>query len=156
VKSLLTTYYGIETGAAGKVADLAHGSIKRAIELSASYDDKERRAAYELLEHVLDESESRVIERATVCARGAGRDGAARILHELGMAYRDIMCGEETLFVNRDYQAFLAQQTLRWDRKKLPWILERISRAHVGILQRNLNIEATLVDLFLAIKRSGC
>ncbi len=156
VKNVLITYYGIEAKAAAKAADLAHGSIKRAKELSASYDDKERQAAFELLANVLDEPESRVIDRAVACARGASRDGAALVLHELSMAYRDIMCGEEALFINRDHKAFLAQQTPRWDRKKLPWILGEISRSREGILHRNLNIEATFVDLFLAIKRAGC
>jgi len=156
VERVLTFYYGVDAKMAGRAAGLAQGNIKRAKELSFSYDDKEKQAAYDLLAQVRDDPESRVIERAIAYGRGASRDSAALVLHELSLAYRDMMCAEETLFINRDQAAFLTQQIPLWDRKKLPWILGRISSARDGILQRNLNIEATFVDLFLAIKRSGC
>ncbi|NIM19306.1 MAG: hypothetical protein GTO51_02895 [Candidatus Latescibacteria bacterium] len=156
VENLLISYYNVDQQTARKAAGLSQGSIKRARELSDAEDEEERQSAYELIARILDEPESRVIERAVEYARGASRDSAALLLHELSLAFRDIMCGDEALFVNRDQAAFLSKQALRWDREKLPWILGRVSRAREGILVRNLNIEATFVDLFLAIKRSGC
>ena len=156
VERVLTSYYDVDAEAAKKAAGLAMGSVKRAVELLAVYDDEERLAAFDLLANIQNEADSSLIGRAAACARGGGRDGAARLLHELSLAYRDIMCGEEELFINRDQTSFLSRQIPLWDRAKIPTILDRIARAREGILQRNLNIEATFVDLFLAIKRSGC
>jgi DNA polymerase-3 subunit delta' len=156
VERILTDYYGIDEASARKAANLSQGSIKRAGEMLTADADEDKDPAYDFLAHVLDETESRVIGRAVECARGASRDGAARMLHELSLAYRDVMCGDEALFINRDQKAFLKKQIPRWRRENLPWIIGRISRAREEILFRNLNIEATLVDLFLAIKRSEC
>jgi len=156
VERILTTYYGIDESSARKAANLSQGGIKRARELLASDADKEKEAAYDFLAHVLDDAESRVVARALECARGASRDGAARMLHELGLAYRDVMSGDEELFINQDRKALLKKQVPRWRRENLPRIIGRVSRAREEILRRNLNIEATLVDLFLAIKRAGC
>jgi DNA polymerase-3 subunit delta' len=156
VEKLLTDYYEVDAATARKAANLSQGSIKRALEMLAEDADEEKELAYDFLAHVLRDSESHVVERAVECARGASRDGAARMLHELSLAYRDMMCGDEDLFINRDQKAFLEKQIPLYQREKLPGILGRISRARGEILYRNLNIEATLVDLFLAIKRSGC
>lgn len=156
VEKILTAYYGVDAASARKAANLSQGGIKRAREMLASDTDEEKELAYDFLAHVLSDAESRVVTRAVECARGASRDGAARMLQELSLAYRDIMCGDEELFINRDQKAFLSKQIPRWRRETLPGIIGRISRAREEILFRNLNIEATLVDLFLAIKRSGC
>jgi DNA polymerase III delta' subunit len=156
IEQVLNAYYEVESGAAKKAAGLAMGSIKRAVELLGAQDDEERLAAYEVLAHIQDEPDSALITRASSCARIGGRDGTARLLHELSLAFRDIMSGQEELFINRDKVSFLQEQMGRWDRTAIPSILDRIARAREGVLQRNLNIEATFVDLFLAIKRSGC
>ncbi|MFH1756025.1 MAG: hypothetical protein ABIA59_10010, partial [Candidatus Latescibacterota bacterium] len=156
VETVLMKYYRVDAAAARRAADLAQGSIKRAKEMLVADADEEKATAYDFLAHVLNDPESRVIDKAVECARGASRDGAARLLHELSLAYRDIMCGDETLFINREQKTFLNRQIPQWERATLPGILGRISRAREEILYRNLNIEATLVDLFLAIKRSGC
>ena len=156
IEQVLTTYYDVDLEAARKAAGLAMGSVRRAVELLSAGDDEERLAAYDLLANIQDEDDSSIIGRAGACARAGGRDGAARLLHELGLAFRDIMCGEEELFINRDQTLFLGRQIPRWNRAKIPSILDRIARAREEILQRNLNIEATFVDLFLAIKRFGC
>jgi DNA polymerase-3 subunit delta' len=156
VEEILKVYYGVDAPSARRVANLSQGSIKRAKEMLTSDSDEEKELAYDFLAHVLSDPESHLIERAVECARGASRDGAARMLHELSLAYRDVMSGDEELFINRDQKAFLKKQIPLWRRETLPGILGRISRAREEILFRNLNIEATLVDLFLAIKRSGC
>jgi DNA polymerase-3 subunit delta' len=156
VERVLTSYYEVDAAAAKKAAGLAMGSVRRAVELLAAGDDEERLAAYDLLANIGDEPESSLIGRAAACARAGGRDGAARLLHELGLALRDVMCGDEELFINRDQISFLIQQVPRWNRAGIPPILDRIARAREEILQRNLNIEATFVDLFLAIKRARC
>jgi DNA polymerase-3 subunit delta' len=156
LERVLTSYYDVDAEAAKKAAGLAMGSVKRAVELLAESDDEERLAAYDILANIQTEAGSSLIGRAAVCARLGGRDGAARLLHELSLAFRDIMCGEEALFINRDRISFLREQVSRWDRAQIPSILDRIALAREGVLQRNLNIEATFVDLFLAIKRFGC
>jgi DNA polymerase-3 subunit delta' len=156
VEMILTAYYGTDEASARKAANLSQGGIKRAREMLSSDTDEDKELAYDFLAHVLSDTESRVITRAVEFARGASRDGAARMLHELTLAYRDLMCGEEELFINRDQKAFLQKQIPLWRRENLPGIIDRISRAREEILFRNLNIEATLVDLFLAVKRSGC
>jgi hypothetical protein len=156
VEKVLIDYYRTDGKVAREAADLSQGSIKRARELATSYDDKEKQLAHDLVEHVLDQPESKVIGMAIACARSSSRDSAALLLHELSLAYRDIMCVERGLFINRDKPTFIEAQIPRWKRSQLPPILEKISSARQGILHRNLNIEATFVDLFLAIKRAGC
>ncbi len=156
VEKVLMDHYGIEAKAARRSATLARGSIKRAREIVASYSDAEREAAYDFIAHVIEEPESRIVARALGMSRGASRDGAALFLHELSLAFRDIMSGDKTLYVNQDQAGFVSSQASRWDRRTLPWILDRISGTRRGILHRNLNIDAALVDLFLAIKRAGC
>jgi DNA polymerase-3 subunit delta' len=156
IESLLLSYYDVTKKLAGTAAELCRGSIRRAREIASDYDDEERSAVYEILRRIQDAPESWVVGQALLVARGASRDSVARFLHEFSSAYRDIMTGDATLFVNKDRARLLNQQIKQWDRRKLPGVLDKILATRDGILRRNLNIEASLVHLFLDIKHLGC
>ena len=155
VERILVDHYGVSREAASVAASLSRGDIRRSRELAADFDDEGRQWVFSLLANVPTAPESWVVERAITIARSTNRDSAARFLDDLAVAYRDVMTGDPALFVNRDKADILEAQTPRWNRKNLPRILDRIIGARDGILRRNLNIEAALVDLFLDIKHLG-
>lgn len=155
VESVLVGYYGIDTKVAKRASQLAQGSIQRASEIASDYDAEERASVYAILEGIRTAPESWVVRKAMRIARGANRDGVARFLHELAVAYRDVMTGDESLFVNKDQAKLLREQTGHWDRRTLPAIVSRITDTRDGVLRRNLNMDGALVQLFLDIKRLG-
>ncbi|UCH83179.1 MAG: hypothetical protein JSW50_12040 [Candidatus Latescibacterota bacterium] len=155
VRDLLTGYYSLTANAASAAASLSRGDIRRAREIAGEYDDSERKIVYDILLKIKDAPRSWVVESALGVSRATNRDGAARFLDELATAYRDIMTGTDRLFINRDQTKLLKSQTGLWDRKDLPRVLDKIVRTRDGILRRNLNIDAALVDLFLDIKQLG-
>lgn len=155
ISKILTTYYGLTADAAATAAALSRGDIRRAKEIAGEYDDSERKIVYDILLKIQKAPDSWAVESALGVSRATNRDGAARFLDELATAYRDIMAGDETLYINRDQTELLKAQTGRWDRKVLPGILDKIVATRNGILRRNLNIDAALVDLFLDIKHLG-
>jgi DNA polymerase-3 subunit delta' len=156
VEALMEDYYGVSTEVARKAATLSQGSIRRAKEVAADHDTNERQTAYELIGRLHEAPESWVIGRALKLARGANRDSIARVLHELAGAYRDIMVGDEKLFINRDQASALKTQMKNWDRRQLPAVLDRIAGTRDDIVRRNLNMDAALTHLFLDIKHLGC
>lgn len=155
VESVLGEYYGADRDAARRAATLAQGNVRRARELLESYDDSDQKAAAQLVAGFHEAPDSWLIGQATVIGRGSNRDGVARFLHELSLLFRDIMSGDSALYVNGELEKEIDKEAKRWDRNRLPAIIDSISRARSEILHRNLNIDATLVDLFLNIKRSG-
>jgi len=155
VESLLRDYYGIPAAKARKAAGVSQGSITRAKDIAAGEDDGERGAAYALLEDIRTAPESWVIAQGLKLSRRGNRDSTARFLHELALAYRDVMAADPALFINRDQAAVLSAQAERWPVEALPHIVDRIIDTRDGVLRRNLNIEAALVDLFLDIRRSA-
>lgn len=155
VATVLTEHYGALEKAGAAAASLARGDIRRAKELVTEHDDEARNTVYDVLSKIQNESETWVIEQALSVSRGTNRDGAARFLDDLASAYRDVMTADEKMFINRDRTAILKAQIPNWDRKNLPRVLDRIVGARNGILRRNLNIDAALVDLFLDIKNLG-
>lgn len=156
VESLLTQYYGAPPADARRAAELSRGSIRRAREVVAESDEEERESAHEILSKLRDAPKSWVIQSALTVTRGRSRNYVARFLHEFALAYRDVMAGDESMFVNPDRSKTLTAQAAKWDRKRLPLVLDRIIETHDEILRRNLNMDAALVDLFLDIKRLGC
>jgi DNA polymerase-3 subunit delta' len=154
VEAVLMNYYDVAASVASKAADMAQGSVNRAIELAREHDDEERAKAYEVFSKLHDATDSWVIDAAMTVARRASRDSVARFLHELAFAYRDVMAGHPDLYINRDQTRVLTEQTGKWERASLPGIVDRIIDARNGILRRNLNMEAALVDLFLGIRRA--
>ncbi len=156
IESLLTEYYDAPRAAAQKVAELSQGNILRARELLDGQDDEAREQAYEVLAKLNEASESWIIQNALLLTRGRSRDNVARFLHEFASAYRDVMAGDQALFINRDRARTLSEQVGKWDQKKLPAVLDRIIATRDGIVRRNLNMDAALVSLFLDIKQLGC
>ncbi len=155
VKRILLEYYGVTKESAEAAASLSRGDIRRARQLSSEGDGEARQRAFAILEKIASERESWVVEQAIMIARTTNRDSAARFLDDLAVAYRDVMTGDEKLFINRDRREALAEQVPRWNRKNIPRILDRIIEARDGILKRNLNIDAALVELLLDIKHIG-
>ncbi len=155
VARILTEYYGFAAAAAATAASLSRGDIRRAKEIAGEYDDSERKIVYDILFRIKDAPDSWAVESALGVSRTTNRDGAARFLDELATAYRDIMTGDESLFINRDQAGLLKAQSELWDKRALPRVLDKIIGTRNGILQRNLNIDAALVDLFLDIKHLG-
>jgi DNA polymerase-3 subunit delta' len=155
ISKVLTGYYGVTAEAAATAASLSRGDIRRAREIAGEYDDSERKIVYDILLRIKDAPDSWAVESALGVSRATNRDGVARFLDELATAYRDIMTGDETLFINRDQTELLKAQSGLWNRKVLPRVLDKIVVTRDGILRRNLNIDASLVDLFLDIKHLG-
>jgi hypothetical protein len=155
IETLLVEYYDVPAKNAKRAAELAQGNIRRAFELTGGQDDAERALAYEVFSKLHDAPESWVIDAAMSAAKGSSRDGVARFLHELAFAYRDAMAADPGLFINRDHSKVLSQQSSRWKRADLPAIIGRIIDTRDGIVRRNLNTEAALVDLFLGIRRAA-
>lgn len=155
IESLLVAYYDIPPEAARRAAELAQGNIRRAVDIAAGSDDDQRAMAWQVFSKLHDAPDSWVIDAAMTAARRGNRDNVARFLHELAYAYRDVMAGEHDLFINRDQSAAIAAQTGKWRREALPGVVEAIFDTRTGILRRNLNIEAALVDLFLGIHRAA-
>jgi hypothetical protein len=153
VEKILTEHYGVTRDAAGVAASLSRGDIRRAKELAADFDDEGRQWVFGLISDMPEAPDSWVVERAVAIARHTNRESAARFLDDLAVAFRDVMAGDPSLFVNRDKTKVLQAQIPRWNRKNLPRILDRIVGARDGVLRRNLNIEAAMVDLFLDIQR---
>ena len=155
IREILTRYYGLTKSAAATAAALSRGDIHRAKEIAGEFDDSERTIVYDILSKIKDAPDSWAVESALGVSRATNRDGAARFLDEMATAFRDIMTGDDALFINRDKTKLLKAQTDRWDRKTLPRVIDKIVITRDAILRRNLNIDAALVDLFLDIKHLG-
>ena len=148
VERILTGYYGIDTQTANRAAKLSQGNILRARSLAESFDDTERQAAAAFVVGLCGAPESWVIGQALQVGRGSNRDAVARYLHELSIVFRDVMAGDESLYVNAENADVINKLAAAWDRKRLPGVIDRIARARKEVLVRNLNIDATLTDLF--------
>ena len=152
VSKLLVDYYGFSGDAAEVAASHARGDIRRAREIAAEYDDEGRQRVFEVIADIGSAPESWAVEKALSISRSTNRDSAARFLDDLAVAYRDVMAGDEALFINRDKARILKAEASEANRRNLPRIIDRIIGTRDGILRRNLNIDAALVDLFLDIK----
>jgi DNA polymerase-3 subunit delta' len=153
VEHILTGYYGVDTPAARRAAKLSQGSIHRAKALVESFDDGDLQTAAAFVVGLTGAPESWVIGQALEVGRGSNRDAVARYLHELSVVFRDVMAGDESLYVNAESAAVIGKLASAWDRKRLPGVIERISRARYEVLVRNMNIDATLAELFLELRR---
>lgn len=154
VEAILRDYYGVKPDVAAKAAALSQGSILRAREITSGHDDDDRQNVCGILGRIQDAPEAWVVGKALTVARGGNRDAVARFLHEMAVALRDLMTGDPTLFINQDEKTTLTRMATLWDAKRLPSVVERVVDTRDGILRRNLNMDAALVDLFLAIRRS--
>ena len=154
VTRVLVDYYGVDAKTAGRSAKLSQGDIQRARALVESSDDTERSTATAFVVGLADASESWVIAQALMAGRVSNRDAVARYLHELTVAFRDVMVADPALFVNTEDSAALKKLAAKWDRKQLPKMIDRVARARYEILVRNMNIDAALVDLFLDLRHA--
>jgi hypothetical protein len=155
VERVLVDYYQIDRATAHRAAELSQGNLQRARALSQSFDDEALHAASAFVTGLSGAKESWVIAEALSAGRGANRDAVARYLHELSVAFRDVMAGEDSLMINREHASELVKAAAVWDRKRLPRVIDRIARARYEILVRNMNIDATLVSLFLDLHRAA-
>jgi len=155
IEGMLTEYYGIDGAAAARASALAHGDIRRARTLVESYDDSDREAAVAFVVNLTEEKESWAVGTALSMARGANREGVARVLQEMALLYRDMMADDPSLYVNKELASLIDKQKKKWDRSRLPRVVERIDRAREEVLVRNMNIDGALVDLFMEIRRNS-
>jgi DNA polymerase-3 subunit delta' len=154
VERVLVDYYGVDGKTARRAAKLSQGNLQRARALVESSDDVDRRTAAAFAIELPKASESWVIGQAMDVGRTSNRDAVARYLHELSVVFRDVMSGDESLFINSDNAAELQKLVSKCERKQLPGMIDRIARARHEILVRNMNIDATLVSLFLDLLRA--
>jgi DNA polymerase III delta prime subunit len=155
VERVLSAYYAIDAKTARHAARLSQGNLQRARALSQSFDDADREVAAAFVSGLPGAKESWVIGQALAVGRSANRDAVARYLHELAVTFRDVMSGDESLMINSERAAELRKVADAWDRKRLPAMIDRISGARYEILVRNMNIDATLVNLFLHLHRAS-
>jgi len=153
VERILTGYYKTDGDTAKRAARLSHGNLQRARALTQSIDGDGGHAAA-FVTKLDGANESWVIGQALAVGGGGNRDAVARYLHELTVTFRDVMSGDESLMINGEQAAALNKAATAWDRKRIPGMIDRISRARHEILVRNMNIDATLVSLFLDLHRS--
>jgi DNA polymerase-3 subunit delta' len=154
VESVLVDYYGIADETARRAAKLSQGNLQRARALVESFDDADGHTAAAFAARLADAPESWVIGQALTVGRISNRDAVARYLHELSVVFRDVMSGERSLFINSENAAVLEQLASEYERGDLPGLIDRIARARYEILVRNMNIDATLVSLFLDLHRT--
>jgi DNA polymerase-3 subunit delta' len=155
VERVLTGYYGVDAQTARRAAKLSQGNLRRARSLVESSDDAERQTAAAFVTALPGATESWVIGQALVVAKGGNRDGVARYLHELSVVFRDVMVGDPALYINSESADELGKMAGECSRERLPAMIDRIARARHEILIRNMNIDATLVDLFLNLHRGA-
>jgi len=153
IERILTDYYDISKADAKRAARLAQGSIDRARNLVEASDDADRQAAVAFVEGITSKRESWAIGQATQIGRGSNRDGVARFLDEVAVVFRDAMTGERDLYVNVSSADAIDALARKWERRTLPRVIERISRARGDILIANANVDSTLAELFLGLKR---
>lgn len=154
VEGILTGYYGIEARVAVRAAALSQGSVTRAVAMAESFDDAERKQAAALVAGLTVEPESWAIGQALGVGKGTSREGVARFLDEMALVFRDLMAGDPSLYVNREFAKELEKVAAGWERKNLPGVVEKISFARAQILMGNMNIDSTLTRLMLDIHRS--
>lgn len=154
VERVLVDYYNVDGTTARRAAKLSQGNLYRARAFVESFDDVDRRTAAAFAMGLPDASEAWVIGQAMDVGRSSNRDAVARYLHELSVVFRDVMSGDESLFINSENAAELQKLASRCERKQLPAMIDRIARARHEILVRNMNIDATLVSLFTDLHRA--
>jgi len=155
IERILIEFYGIDVTEAQRAAGLSQGSVQRAREIAAG-EGGDRHELFEIIDRIQRAPDSWVMKRALSINQKGNRDATAHLLHELAVAYRDVMTGDDMLFINSDQRPLLSKQVAAWDRDRLPAIVNRILDTRDGIVRRNWNIDAALVDLFLDIKHSRC
>ena len=154
IETILKDVYDADAVIAKRAASAAHGNIRRAAALLEEFDDDDQQLAAAFIEEVGEAPDSWAIGAALDVARGASRETVGRFLHELSLMFRDVMVADPDLLINQDSKKLIEKRAKQWDRSRLPGVIDRIAGARTEILDRNLNVDATLVDLFLDVRRS--
>ena len=153
LERILTGYYGADGKTAARAAAMAQGSITRARAMLDSADLADRDAALGLLSGLAKNPESWALSQALIGARGANRESVARVLDEMSVLLRDAMTGDAALLVNADVANDVARIGAAYGPRKLPRAIELVHDARGAIFLANANIDGTLADLFLKLKR---
>ena len=155
VERVLTGYYGVNAATVRRAAAISQGSILRARDLVESFEDSERDAAAALVAGITNEGRAWALGKALSIGKGANREGVARFLDEVAIVFRDMMCGDRGLYINRDIAPEIDALAGGWDRHKIPGVINRLAEARNQILLANSSIDSTLASLFLDIRRAG-
>jgi DNA polymerase-3 subunit delta' len=153
LERILTGYYGVEAGAAKRAAAMAQGSVVRARGMLASADLDDRNAALGLLSGIPKNPESWVFSQALIGARQANRESVARVLDEMSVLLRDAMTEDPALFINADIATDVQRLGAAYGRARLPRAIEMVQDTRNTIYLANANIDGSLADLFLKLKR---
>jgi len=154
IERILVDYYGVDEKRSRRAATLGRGNIRYALDVATAGGGEAREKAAEIAENVLDAPDSWLLARATELARGSKRDEVALFLKELEMYFRDVMVGDEKLYLNADRKPRITELHSKWTPAKLPRVIELVGKSRDDVLRRNLNIDGALANLFLAIKRT--
>jgi hypothetical protein len=153
IERILTGYYDAEAKASKRAAAMSQGSINRARALLESADMTDRAAAAGLLLGLAKNPESWALSQALIGARGANRESVARVLDEMSVLLRDAMTGDAQLLVNADIAEDVARIGAHYGRAKVPQAIEMVNDARTAIFLANANIDGSLADLFLKLRR---
>jgi DNA polymerase-3 subunit delta' len=153
IEQILKSYYGADPKAAKRVASMSQGSINRARAMLDSADLADRDAATGLLLGLAKNPESWAFSQALIGARGANRESVARVLDQMSVLLRDAMTGSPEMLVNADIEQDVARIGAAYGRSRIPQAIEMVNEARGAIFLANANIDGSLADLFLKLKR---
>jgi DNA polymerase-3 subunit delta' len=153
LERILADYYDVDPATATRAAALAQGSVTRARALLDSADLADRDAALGLVTGLMKQPESWAFSQALIGARGAKREGVARVLDEMTVILRDAMAGTPALMINGDIAKDIERVTALWSRDRLPRAIDLVQETRAQVFHANANIDGALADLFLKLRR---
>ena len=153
IEHVLTDYYGADPKAAKRAASMSQGSINRARALVESADLEDRDAAMGLLVGLAKNPESWAFSQALIGARGANRESVARVLDQMSVLLRDAMTGDPELVINADIADEVTRMSAYYGRGKIPQAIEMVNDTRTAVFLANANIDGSLADLFLKLRR---
>ncbi|HET6463564.1 MAG TPA: hypothetical protein VFH33_07170 [Candidatus Krumholzibacteria bacterium] len=153
IERILTGYYGADAKIAKRAAVMAQGSINRARAQLDSADMADRDTAMGLLIGLKKNPESWAFSQALIGARGANRESVARVLDQMSVLLRDAMTGDPELLINADAEQEVARIGASYGRTRLPQAIEMVNDTRTAVFLANANIDGSLADLFLKLRR---
>ena len=66
-----------------------------------------------------------------------------------------MMVEDKSMYINGDLAPQLAKNAPRWEKRRIPELIDRTDTARHEVLVRNTNIDGTLVQLFMDIKSAS-
>lgn len=153
IEQVLTGYYNADPKAAKRAASMSQGSINRARALLDSADMGDRDTAMGLLIGLVKNPESWAFSQALIGARGANRESVARVLDQMSVLLRDAMTGDPELLINADAEQEVARIGASYGRTRIPQAIEMVNDTRTAVFLANANIDGSLADLFLKLRR---